>query len=52
MDGAIVYYTKQSQSEKDKYRDFTHMWNLRNNRRTLEKEKKEKEASHKLQRTN
>ena len=24
------YYVKQNKSEKDKYHDFTHMWDLRN----------------------
>ena len=30
MDGAREYYTKRNKSEKDKYNDFTHMWDLRN----------------------
>ena len=29
VDGTRVYYAKWNKSEKDKYHDFTHVWNLR-----------------------
>ena len=30
MDGSREYNAKQNKTEKDKYHDFTHTWNLRN----------------------
>ena len=50
MVGAREYYVKQNKSEKEKYHDFTHMWNLRNKtdghtgREGKKKMKTEKEA--------
>ena len=47
MDGNRVYYAKRNKSEKDKYHDFTHMWNLRN-KTNEHRGKKERQTENRL----
>ena len=44
MDLENIMLSEMSQSEKDKYNNFTYMWNLRNKTKKRQKEKKTKQT--------